>query len=187
MLRNVVCAAFITYSLHRERKTLMTKKISCVVFSLLLCGFFVSGCNKPDVPSGEASQAATAPVADEAHPPPITAEDVERPASFRDAIPRIIGYRDSIRGFIDAGEPHSTHVPLDELDFVLSWLPELAQADNLPKNFWEPINTTAQEIRELFNKVHARLDAEEEANYGEVSEDVDRAISRLQQIADDNS
>jgi len=163
-------------------------KISCVVFGLLLFGPIVSGCNKSEVPTKEASKAqAVTASADEFHPPPITAEDVERPASFRDAIPRIIGYRDSIRGFIDAGEPHSTHVPLDELDFVLSWLPELAQADNFPKTLWEPINITAQELRELFNKVHARLDAEEEANYEEISEDVDKAISRLQQIADDNS
>jgi len=175
----------------------MIKKIQYAVSALLLCIGVASGCNKsePEVVSGETPQEATAlasPQAipassEEGHPPPITAEDVERPATFRDAIPRIIGYRDSIRGFIDSGKPHSTHVPLDELDFVLSWLPELAQADNIPRTFWEPINTTAQEIRELFNKVHARLDAEEEANYGEVAEGVDKAISRLQQIADDNS
>jgi len=165
----------------------MTKRISHVVSSVLLGGFIVSGCSRSDISSEDASETqATTALADEAHPPPITAEDVERPASFRDAIPRIIGYRDSIRGFIDAGEPHSTHVPLDELDFVLSWLPELAQESDIPRTSWEPINTTAQEIRELFNQVHARLDAEEDANYEEVSENVDRAISRLQQIADDH-
>jgi len=164
----------------------MTKRIACAVFSLLLCGFFLCGCNKSDVPEVSKAPIATAP-ADEFHPPPITAKDVERPTSFRDALPRIVGYRDSIVGFIDAGEPHSTHIPLDELDFVLSWLPELAQADNIPRTSWEPINTTAQEIRKLFNRVHARLDAEEAANYEEVSGDVDEAINRLQQIADDHS
>ncbi|NOZ39807.1 MAG: hypothetical protein GXP24_06225 [Planctomycetes bacterium] len=175
----------------------MTQRIPCAVFSVLLCVTVAGGCNnsKPEATSEKSPEAATTPAAtqsnlapsEEDHPAPITAEDVERPASFRDAIPRIISYRDNIRGFIDAGKPHSTHVPLDELDFVLSWLPELAQEDNIPRTFWEPINTTAQEIRELFNKVHARLDAEEEANYGEVAEDVDKAIRRLQQIADDNS
>jgi len=162
----------------------MTKTIFNTVFCLLLCGPILSGCNKSDVPKKEVPQGqAVTASADEFHPPPITAEDVERPASFRDALPQILGYRDSIRGFIDAGEPHSTHVPLDELDFVLSWLPELAQADNLPRTSWEPINTTAQEIRELFNQVHARLDAHEDAHYEEISDDVDKAINRLQQMA----
>ncbi len=175
----------------------MSKKIQYAVSAVLLCVGVSSGCNKsePKVSRVETPQTdttsdlsqATPNPSEEDHPPPITAEDVERPATFRDAIPRIIGYRDSIQGFIDAGAPHSTHIPLDELDFVLSWLPELAQEDNIPRSFWEPINTTAQEIRELFNKVHARLDAEEEANFEEVAKDVDKAISRLQQIADDNS
>lgn len=112
----------------------------------------------------------------------ITEADVRRPTDFADAVTRIKGYRDSIRDEIAAGRPTKAHRALDELDIVLNWLPEIARDSDVPKERWEAVNTTAQQIQELFNKVHSNIDAGKDPDYASVSKDIDEAIGRLAEI-----
>ena len=115
----------------------------------------------------------------------ITAEDVERPADYADAVKRIRGYRTTIQQEIAAGRPGKAHRPLDELNFVLEWLPEIAQDSDVPKESWEAVTTSAQEMRESFDAVHAQIDADEKADYDAVAEKIDAALNRLEQILPD--
>ena len=74
------------------------------------------------------------------------------------------------------------HRPLDELDVVLEHVPEVARATNIPKTQWETVNTSAQALRESFNKLHAQIDAGEQPSYEAVAADIDAAISRLESV-----
>ncbi len=137
------------------------------------------GCSQADK-STEAEQTA-AP----AHDPddvPITEADVEMPGNYEEAIPRITSYRDTIRGAIEAGTPSKAHRPLDELDIVLNKLPSIAKDSGIPQEQWETINTSAQELRGLFNQVHSAIDEKREPDYNAVAESVDQAIEKLEQV-----
>jgi hypothetical protein len=45
------------------------------------------------------------------------------------------------------------------------------------------VNTSAQQLRESFNKVHAQVDAGEEPDYQAVSGEIDAAIARLDGVS----
>ena len=141
----------------------------CLVVVLLGCGK-----TKPDT--------ASAPVGD-SDDVPISESDVKMPASFAEALPRIKSYRDTIRGAIEAGTPSKAHRSLDELDIVLSKLPSIAKDSGIPKEKWETVNTTAQELRKLFNQVHSDIDTKREPDYKAVAEPIDHAISILEQVS----
>jgi hypothetical protein len=116
---------------------------------------------------------------------PIKPEDIAKPKDFADAIARIEGYRNTIRDEIAAGRPTKAHRALDELDVVLERLAAIARDGGIPKERWEEVNTTAQEIRGLFNQVHSRIDAKQEPDYAAISAKVDAAIAKLKGIAPD--
>jgi len=113
----------------------------------------------------------------------ITEADVKIPATYTDALPQIRGYRDTIRTAIEAGTPGKAHRSLDELDFVLNKLPSIAKDSGVPIEQWETVNTTAQELRSLFNQVHSAIDAKREPDYKAVAEPIDQAIAKLEQVA----
>lgn len=110
---------------------------------------------------------------------PITAEDVDMPKCYRDAVQRVKTYRDQIESAIAANTPGKAHRPLDELEFVLEAMPYLARNDGVPKRQWETIVVAAEDISESFNQVHAAIDDHREPNYGDVARPVEDAIQRL--------
>src|SRR5215218_6887756 len=128
-------------------------------------------------PPGEAAKALADP-----DDKPITEADVARPKDYADAVARLKGYRDSIRADITAGRPTKAHRALDEQDIVLNWLPAIARDGGVPKDRWEEVNTTAQRVQELFNKVHGQIDAKQTPDYTAIAEDVDKAIGRLEAV-----
>jgi hypothetical protein len=151
----------------------------------------LSGCGGPPpdkapAPSpavrGSTPAASTPKTSPDPNDQPITEADVARPKDFADAVARIKAYRDSIRDDIAAGRPTKAHRALDELDIVLNWLPGIARDGGVPKQHWEEVNTTAQRIQELFNKVHGQIDAKEKPDYDAIAGDVDTAIGRLAAI-----
>lgn len=162
--------------------------LSAYVASFTIAAF-LAGCGEtnPQPPAPPSSPAAVPGV--NATPPadsddvPIKEADVKRPANFPDALTRIKGYRDTIRDEIAAGRPTKAHRALDELDIVLNWLPEVARDSSVPKEQWETVNTTAQQIRELFNKVHSKIDAKQDPDYSAVSKDIDQSIKQLDEVA----
>ncbi len=151
---------------------------------------FLAGCGETNPqPAAPPTSAAPAPApqasstaAGDPDDVAITEADVRRPTDFADAVTRIKGYRDSIRDEIAAGRATKAHRALDELDIVLNWLPEVARDSDVPKERWEAVNTTAQRIQELFNKVHSNIDARKDPDYASVSKDLDEAVGRLAEI-----
>jgi hypothetical protein len=114
---------------------------------------------------------------------PITEADVKMPVNFADAIPRIKIYREVIRSAVEAGTPAKAHRSLDELDIVLNKLPVLARDSGIPKEAWETINTTAREMRNLFNQVHSAIDEGRTPDYVAIAAPVDKAIERLESVS----
>ncbi|OJW27348.1 MAG: hypothetical protein BGO49_27580 [Planctomycetales bacterium 71-10] len=113
---------------------------------------------------------------------PITKADVKMPTDYPDAVSRIKRYRDSIRDEIAAGRPTKAHRPLDELNIVLKALPDIAKVHGVPSDKLEQVGSTAKRIRELFNKVHANIDAKKAPDFDGVSKDIDKEIGVLEKI-----
>jgi hypothetical protein len=166
----------------------------CALISLGLA----AGCgkdepSKPDNKSAPAKQAATDDHGDgsgaraheaDPHDVVITEADVKKPADFKDAVARIKEYRKDIEVKAGSDVPGKAHRQLDELEIVLKWLPGIARDSNVPKNQWETINTTAQQLRELFEKVHQNIDNKKNPDFAAVAKDVDAAIGRLEAAAE---
>ncbi len=145
---------------------------------LLFAIAFVLGCGaKPDAPQTPAAAEA------DPHDVPITEADVKVPVTYAEAIPQIEGYRDTIRREIEADTPAHAHRALDELDIVLSKLPAIAKDSGVPQEKWETVNTSARELRNLFNQLHAAIDEKRAPDYPAVGEQIDQAISNLEQVA----
>ena len=159
----------------------MTHYLRPVVSVVALAGLLpLWGCGEASKPKEQAQAAAPAHDPDDV---PITEADVEMPANYAEAIGRIESYRDSIRDAIDAGTPTKAHRPLDELDIVLNKLPEIARNSDVPKEQWETINTSARELRNLFNQVHSAIDEGREPDYNAIAEPVGQAIEKLELVA----
>lgn len=133
------------------------------------------GCGKPEPPKAQAP-------ANDPDDVPITEADVKMPVSYAEAVPRIKSYRDTIRGAIEAGTPDKAHRSLDELDIVLNKLPSIAKDSGVPKEQWEAVNTSAQELRNLFDQVHSAIDENREPDYKAVAEPIEQAIAKLEQV-----
>ena len=96
---------------------------------------------------------------------------------------RIRSYRDRIRDAISAGTPGKAHRPLDELEFVLEAIPYLARDAGIPKRQLETVVLAAEDIRELFSKVHAAIDEHQKPDFESVAPEIDDAIRRLAKLA----
>lgn len=170
--------------------------------SLLFVGIFsllsMTGCGQgeaPQPPAAGGDQAA--PVAGEAaekeynpHDVPITEEQKQQlrqeAAKFPDAVDRIQQFRVQVEEETKNGipeNPYEAHQALDRVDLVLQWLPEIARDSTVPKENWEEINTTANELRALFEKVHQNIDNKQNPDFASVQQDIDQRIGRLQGIA----
>lgn len=161
-------------------------------FTVLAAAGLIAGCGQAD-PSGSAD--AEKPAAGEqqqtaeAHDPhdvPLTEEEKQQlredNENYADAVAHIESYRDTIRTETTDGNPAKAHRALDNLDLVLEWLPEIAQQSGVPKANWEEVNTTAQQLRDLFNQVHAHIDAGEDPDYASVGAEVDKGVDALAAI-----
>jgi hypothetical protein len=124
-----------------------------------LCLALSLGCAPGSGPTGGQSQSPSTTPAHDPDGVPITKADVDMPADYAVAMPRINEYRDKIRTAIEAGTPSKAHRPLDELDIVLDNLCEIARDSGVPKEQWEEVNTASRELRDLFNTLHASIDA----------------------------
>lgn len=113
----------------------------------------------------------------------ITEKDVKKPADFKDAVVRVQEYRKDIEVKAGSDVPGKAHRPLDELEIVLKWLPGIARDSNVPKDQWETINTTSQQLRELFEKVHQNIDNKKNPDFSGVAKAVDEGLGRLQAAA----
>lgn len=166
----------------------MIGHFSLLPFVLLIGLLTIAGCEQPEIPlsTGNADVAEATPEVNP-HDVPLTAAEIESLkislTSYEDALAKINGYRDAIRDAIARGKNSEAHRPLDELDIVLGHLPNVARETNIPKSEWETINLSAQSVREMFNQVHARVDAGQEPDFEAVSEEINTQIAVLEGAA----
>jgi len=164
------------------------KKNLFTLVSLSVIGLVFSvGCNSQSEPAaGDGPQASTLAPAHDPHDVPLTEAERESLrqslASYADAVTQIKSFRDSIQQALASGKPAEAHRPLDELDVVLEHMPVVARDNNVPRTQWETVNTSAQQLRDSFNQVHAQIDASEEPDYGAVAADIAAALSRLEGV-----
>jgi hypothetical protein len=125
------------------------------------------------------------------HDVPITeeqkAEMRKQGAKYPDAVAMIKEFRGVTEAETKNGipqNPFKAHQALDKADLVLQWLPGIARDSNVPKDQWETINTTSQQLRGLFEKVHQRIDDKKDPDFASVAKDVDAAIARLEAAAE---
>jgi hypothetical protein len=118
------------------------------------------------------------------HDVAITEAEVKKPVDFKDAVARIKSYRDAIQRDTATETPGLAHRPLDELDIVLKWLPAIARDSNVPKSQWETINTTSQDLRGLFEKVHKNIDDKKNPDFPGVAQSVKDGIEKLEAAAE---
>jgi hypothetical protein len=155
----------------------------------LLLGL-LAGCGppEPDADSAPRPMAGDQATAEHADPREVPLTDAEidqlrqETSTWAAAIDHVESYRDAIRRESTGVEPAKAHRPLDLLDHLLEWLPQIAQANDIPKENWQTIGEKAQELRDLFNEVHANIDAGRKPDYAAVSDRIDAAVAALAAI-----
>lgn len=177
----------------------MTMRLSMTYTALVAVCCFVVGCGGSDsTPSAQPNSAGPAQSAathdhgdgsgphshsDDPHDVKITEADVKKPSDYKDAVARIKEYRKEIEIKGSSDTPGKAHRPLDELEIVLKWLPGIARDSNVPKSQWETVNTSAQKLRELFEKLHQSIDEKKKPDFAAVAKDLDEAIGKLDAAA----
>ena len=169
----------------------LTRCLTTITFTtglalLVGCGGDETDTGMPDTPTVGTDEAGNGGTPDEhvdPHDVPPTDEEIQaqrdKVATYAAAIEQIQEYRDTIRDETTAGEPAKAHRSLDMLDYVLEWLPEIAQESNVPREQWETIGSNAQTLRDAFNQVHANIDAGEAPDYAAVADQIDAAVDAL--------
>lgn len=158
------------------------------------CLAWTVGCSQPS--QDQPAQGGSAPSADAGHGDynphdvPITdeqkAEMRRQTAQFADAVAMIKQLRNETEAETKNGipeNPYKAHQALDRADLVLQWLPEIARNSGVPKAHWEEINTTANDLRTLFEQVHQNIDNKKEPDFGSVAAQMDAKIAALEAIA----
>ncbi len=125
------------------------------------------------------------------HDVPLTDEQKQQlredTANFTDAVARIKKFRDTIQEETKDGlpaNPLKAHQALDQADLLVQWLPKIAQDSDISKEHWETINTAANELRELLDKVHESVDNKVDPDFGSVEQQMETKIAELEAIAE---
>jgi len=152
-----------------------------------------AGCNQPaEESTGDGGPAPAAEGEDDYNPHdvPITEEQKaelrEQTAQFADAVAKVKQLRNTIEQETAAGipeNPYEAHQALDKADLVLQWLPEIARDSGVAKDHWEAVNTSANELRTLFEQVHQNIDNKQDPDFAAVADQIDQQIANLEQIA----
>ena len=124
------------------------------------------------------------------HDLPITEEQKqqlrEETAKFGDAVAKVEQLRDAVERETKNGipaNPFEAHQALDKADIIVQWLPEIARNSGVAKEHWETITTAANELREMFDKVHLNIDNKVDPDFASVQQKMDARIAELAAIA----
>ena len=156
--------------------------------SFLLCFLGCGGCG-PSQPAGsttvDQTDGASVAAADP-HDIPLTDEEInqlrEETAVWNAALERMQKLTDTIKMETASGMPAKAHRALDLVDYVLQWLPDIAQASNVPKDHWQAIGENTQTLRDAFNVVHTNIDAGKQPSYETVAAEIRVAVAALAAI-----
>ncbi|MFZ5832671.1 MAG: hypothetical protein ACOY3P_21495 [Planctomycetota bacterium] len=163
-----------------------------LTLALGIAGFGVlAGCNQSaQAPPANDGTSATEGDDYNPHDVPITEEQKaelrQQTAKFADAVATIKQFRNEIEQETAAGipaNPFKAHQALDKADLLLQWLPEIARNSGVPKEQWETVNTSANDLRTLFEQVHQNIDNKQDPNFPAVAGEIDQKIAGLEAIA----
>lgn len=165
------------------------------MFGVLTSAFIgftlLAGCGQSEPEPGGGGQEPAAHGHDhiDPHDVPITEEQKqqlrERAADLPKAVDVLQEQRDATERETKGGIPESpfeAHQALDQADLVLSWLPEIARDTGVPEEHWAEVNTTANDLRTLFDKVHQNVDNKKDPDFASVASEIDAKIARLREI-----
>lgn len=154
-----------------------------LLFASLTALGLVAGCGKKtDKTNGVQKTQETGVPADVALTEAEKRQLREEVATYDKALDRIRQCRDTIRKETTDGVPAKAHRSLDEVALVLEWLPEIARNSDVPKQQWETVVSHAQKLRELFEKVHGKIDKGEAPNYEAVSAEIETSLKSLESV-----
>ena len=154
------------------------------------------GCNSSKEKPAAEGGTSTAGTEDDYNPHDVAiteeqkAELRSQTAQFADAVGTMKQFRNEIEEETAAGipaNPFKAHQALDKADLVLQWLPEIARKSGVAKENWEAVNTTANDLRTLFEQVHQNIDDKQDPNFAAVASAIDEKVSALEQIATTSS
>lgn len=124
------------------------------------------------------------------HDVPITEEQKtalrRQVAQYPDAVAKVKELRDETERETKDGipqNPYKAHQALDMADLLLQWLPEITRDSGVAKENWEAVNTTANDLRTLFEQVHQNIDNKKDPNFAGVAAEIDLKIAELEKIA----
>jgi FAD/FMN-containing dehydrogenase len=143
----------------------------------LSLAFLGCGCN--DAGSNSQTKPATPADPDDV---PITEADVPVPASYAEAVERLVGYRDAIRQAVESGHLSEAHRPLDETNIAIERLPAVARASGVPRRQWEQVVTASEDLGEALDEIHTEIDAGRKPDYAAHAKAIDNALTRLKAI-----
>jgi len=171
----------------------MTMRFSLVLLFVFCVGFMgaLTGCGKTEEETTSGGGAFVVEGQDDydPHDVPITeqqkAELREQTAKFADAVATLKQFRNEVEQETAGGipeKPFQAHQALDRADLVLQWLPEIARNSGIAKEHWETVNTSANELRTLFEQVHQNIDNKEDPNFAAVADAIDQNLAGLEAV-----
>lgn len=151
----------------------------------------LSGCGQTESTDSEVPSAPASGEVTDIHDHPLTEAEIAQlkreTADYEVAIEHIQEYQQTIQQKTTEGNPAEAHRALDNLDVVLERLPEAARDSGVPRQKWQEVNESAQELQDLFNRVHANIDAGNDPDYQSVAEEIDRRVALLAAIEPESS
>jgi hypothetical protein len=165
--------------------------LSVAVLSLgLMIGCGQQGQTGGDQDATEPDSGGQQTEAVDPHDVPITEEQKqqlrEETAKLADAVAKVKELRDAVERETQDGipeNPFEAHQALDKADIVVQWLPEIARDSGVAKEYWETVNTAANELREAFDKVHLNIDNKVNPDFASFKQQMDAKIAELEAIA----
>jgi len=164
-----------------------------VLTSALISFALLAGCGQSDPePSAADDGTPAAEAGDDEYNPhdvPLTEEQKQQLREQVVDIPKAVEVLQQLR---DATErqtkdgipenPYEVHQSLDKADLVLSWLREITTDSGVAKEHWEEVNTTANDLRNLFDRVHQNVDSKRDPDFASVAGEIDAKLARLVEI-----
>ena len=84
---------------------------------------------------------------------------VEKLASYADAMHEIEEHREQIEHLIEAGKLADVHAPAEVISMIAKRLPELAKKSGIPQEHWKNINTQSRDLANMFDEIDEAADA----------------------------
>lgn len=111
----------------------------------------------------------------------LTADDMEMPKDFDDAIVRIKACQSTLATALEESDLHEAHRPVDELTILFEEVMPLAKQSGIDRQHWKEMNLLVKEMTEQLNTVHEAIEHHQEGTV--TPPPADQAIARLEEIA----